>query len=154
MAKGNRRQSRLIPLFLIAIAAFGLFKIVGYRPSPRPPVTPEQILAERAEAATKMEIADREMIEQRSTLDRRRCEDKAMALVMAQNFVKESLISPASADFQSYSSASISSTPECIHTILSYVDSENAFGSNVRAEFKAVIQYVGSDRWSLLSLEM
>lgn len=78
------------------------------------------------------------------------CVDSTMAYVVAQNFVKQRLVSPATADFpwlgfaEGVASRHIG---DCRHRVTGYVDSQNRFGATVRTRFVATVRYNGGERW-------
>jgi hypothetical protein len=82
----------------------------------------------------------------------------SMAVVQCQNYVRDRLRSPSTADFPWLDH---SVTPEGSETYLvrSYVDAQNGFGATVRNNYTCKIQYSGGDEadqrsWSLLDLSM
>jgi len=81
-------------------------------------------------------------------------DNKTMAYVMMQEFVKRNLVSPGSAKFEWISE------PDCIiskdgfeYTISSWVDSQNGFGALIRTRFAGIVRQVDKDNWELLELE-
>lgn len=86
--------------------------------------------------------------------------DKAEAWVMAQNFVKDRLKSPATADFgsafsehQSYEKC-VEKTGKNTFTAKGWVDAQNAFGAKVRTDFVCKLRYDGDDKWVLEAIDM
>ncbi len=85
--------------------------------------------------------------------------DKIEAWVMAQQFVKDGLRSPGSADFGGVFGDY--QDPDDVVTdlgsgkfrIRAWVDAQNAFGAEIRTRFLCELEYVGNDRWQLTSLE-
>ena len=83
--------------------------------------------------------------------------DKISAWVMAQQFVKDNLKSPSSADFGSVFGDY--QKPDNVVTDLgggkfqvnAWVDAQNSFGAKIRTRFVCELQYVGNDRWKLTS---
>lgn len=71
------------------------------------------------------------------------CDDATMAYVMSQNFVKQRLKAPGSADFPYINGRDVVSVPDhkCTFYISAYVDSQNGFGAKIRAYYKATMTY-------------
>jgi hypothetical protein len=94
-----------------------------------------------------------------STPEATRAPTKISAWVMAQQFVKDRLKSPGSADFGGVFSDYQS--PDEVVTDLgggsfrvrAWVDSQNVFGAKLRTRFLCELKFVGNDRWQLTSLE-
>lgn len=77
-----------------------------------------------------------------------------MAYVVMEDFVKERLKSPGSADFPGVSEH-VNHTKYLgnqKYQIISWVDSQNSFGALMRTNFIGVIKQVSKDSWKLLSL--
>lgn len=78
---------------------------------------------------------------------------------MAQQFVKENLKSPSTADFGGVFSDY--QDPDKVVTALggdkfrvrAWVDAQNAFGGTIRNHFVCELEYVGNDRWRMTHLE-
>ena len=82
-------------------------------------------------------------------------DNKTMAYVMMQNFVKENLQSPGTAKFEWITESDCEITKDGFdYTITSWVDSQNAFGAIVRTQFSGVLRQVDKDNWLLLILSM
>lgn len=80
--------------------------------------------------------------------------DRFNACVMARSYMTQRLKSPATAQFQSCSSANIAKESDGVTwLIVSQVDSQNSFGATVRTTFSMRIRYKGGDKWELLDLE-
>jgi len=77
---------------------------------------------------------------------------------MAQQFVKDKLKSPGTADFGGVFSDY--QKPDDVVTDLSggkfrvraWVDAQNSFGAKLRNRFVCELEYMGNDRWRLTSL--
>lgn len=84
--------------------------------------------------------------------------DKLTAWVMAQQFVKQSLKSPSSADFggvfsgeaQSYEDT-VTEIGEGEYRVRGWVDAQNAFGATVRSDFDVTVEYIGGGDWRVNS---
>ena len=83
-------------------------------------------------------------------------DERIGAYIMTQDWVKERLVSPGSAEFPG-------ATKKRDHTthlggqkyrIESYVDSQNRMGASLRTHFTAVVEQVEKDKWTLHSLEL
>ena len=70
-----------------------------------------------------------------------------MAFVMTQDFVRERLVAPATAQFPHTSETT--EIGECEYRVAAYVDSQNSFGALLRADYTAVVKYVGDRRWTV-----
>ncbi len=68
----------------------------------------------------------------------------SQAYIISQNYVKEVLKAPATADFP-FADYSHIKNDEDTHTVASYVDSENSFGANVRSNWTVTLTYNGGD---------
>lgn len=84
--------------------------------------------------------------------------DKAEAWVMAQQFVRDRLRSPASADFGSILGEH-QSYEKCVSTlgggrfaVEGWVDAQNSLGVKLRHDFTCRLQYLGEDRWQVEDL--
>lgn len=76
------------------------------------------------------------------------------AYLMMQEFVKDKLKSPASAEFPSYYDMkdNILFNGNRIYTIKSFVDSQNGFGAMIRTNYIGDIEQTGKDNWKINSL--
>lgn len=87
-----------------------------------------------------------------------RAEDNSlMAYIMIEDFVKERLVSPGSARFPGIFDGKadhITYLGNQRYRIVSWVDSQNAFGASLRTYFTAEIEQTGEETWRLISLEM
>jgi len=76
------------------------------------------------------------------------------AVIMCDQFVKDILKAPKTAEFQNvYQAESTETTPDNF-TVTSYVDAENVFGALIRTSFTCKVRYVGNDEWQLDDLEI
>lgn len=85
--------------------------------------------------------------------------DKISAYIMIQEFVKDRLTSPSSADFPGVwdgfdHDQNINYLGDQTYEVRSYVDSENAFGASLRTQFNGKIQQTNEDKWQLLELDV
>jgi hypothetical protein len=80
---------------------------------------------------------------------------KSMAWVMCQDFVKQQLKSPASADFGSLlhdfqnSNETVTVVPPNRYVCRGWVDSQNSFGAMIRSEFTATVEDRG-EKWGIV----
>lgn len=97
---------------------------------------------------------DRPLLElqaqQAKELEAARRDDATTAKTMAERFVKNGLLCPATAVFP----------PDAVTFrygdgwgVNSYVDSQNGFGANVRTHWKATVKHHGTE-WELVDLEL
>lgn len=87
------------------------------------------------------------------------CDDDIGAFVMAQEFIKQKLKAPSTADFPSIvdSGVSVSKTSsggKCAFRVRTPVDAENSFGAKLREHFTVELKPDGEDgqTWSLISI--
>ena len=74
--------------------------------------------------------------------------DKFEAYVMSQQFVEDRLKAPASADFPTTSQADIRHLGGGRYQVVSYVDSQNAFGAMIRNHYTCELHTDDGDRWT------
>ena len=79
------------------------------------------------EEKARQDAADKQARDQRYCTD-----DKIAALVMAQKLVKGTLKAPATAEFASIVDSQVTTIGDCSYRVVSYVDSQNSFGANIR----------------------
>lgn len=80
-----------------------------------------------------------------------------MAFVMSQEFVKDRLVSPASAkfDYKPIKAYKLSDTDRIGYRVTAYVDSQNRFGATIRTEYECDMYYDPTDRgWSCVILRL
>jgi len=73
---------------------------------------------------------------------------------MCQEFVKNRLLAPKTAEFPSLSDDKIKRLTENQFVAVSYVDAQNTFGVPLRTDFTCVVTYTGKDRWHLDDLRI
>ena len=81
-----------------------------------------------------------------------------MAVVQCQNYVKDRLRSPSTADFP-WLDHSVTPAGSEAYVVRSYVDAQNGFGATVRNNYECKIQYAGGEEadqrtWVLLDLSL
>lgn len=87
-----------------------------------------------------------------------RSDRSTMAVVQCQNYVRDHLRSPSTADFPWLDHAVVPSGNET-YMVKSYVDAQNGFGATVRTDYICEIRYLGGDaadqgNWSLIDLSL
>lgn len=75
------------------------------------------------------------------------------ALKMAEYFVSQKLLAPRSADFCPKEVAVIKNFEKNKWSVGSCVDSENAYGTMVRTQYYAEVEYIGDETWELTFFE-
>ncbi len=75
------------------------------------------------------------------------------AWLLAKDYVKRSLKSPASADFPWYDDSFIYKRGTT-YTVRSYVDSQNGFGALIRSTFVVELQQISKKNWKLISINI
>lgn len=84
----------------------------------------------------------------------RECKNPIAAQVMSQNFIKQHLKSPASADFPIQTNRAIYKG-NCLHLIESYVDSQNGFGALIRSQTFVQLRYNKTTKqWQLEDIKI
>lgn len=82
----------------------------------------------------------------------RDCGNTTLAFVMSQNFVKQRLKSPSSANFPYVNDRGVDVFADgtCGFSVSAYVDSQNGFGAMIRSSYQAKIFYDRKTKlWSL-----
>lgn len=82
----------------------------------------------------------------------------AAAIVHCQNFVRDRLRAPATADFP-FLDRQVTPAGNDTYVVASYVDAQNAFGAMIRNDFRCTVRYRGGDEaasssWELVNLEL
>lgn len=73
------------------------------------------------------------------------------AEVMCEEFVKQQLKAPGSADFSEQQHNEVG---EDKWRVVGVVDSENSFGAKLRADYACELKYVGDDEWRASNVEV
>ena len=84
-------------------------------------------------------------------------DNATMAYLMMEDFVKQRLKSPKSADFPGFFDGRYNHVKYLgnqKYLIDSYVDAQNSFGAIIRNNFIGKIEQTSRDSWSLISLEI
>ena len=80
--------------------------------------------------------------------------DEISAFVMSEEFVKNRLKAPATADFPWYDRSFVSDLGGGRFKVSANVDSKNSFGAKIRTHYTCVLKYKGEDAWILESIEL
>ncbi len=112
----------------------------------------EQQTREEERAAEEERRRAEDAAEEAERLERDREHRSSEAYAMCQNWVRNRLVSPSSADFPW--SATSRSWEGSRFTIGAHVDAENRFGAKLRIDFVCVTDFMGDDRWRLVDLQM
>jgi hypothetical protein len=85
-------------------------------------------------------------------------DNSTMAKVQCQNFVRDNLRSPSSADFPFFGGDAVAMGNNA-WVVRSYVDAENAFGAALRNDYVCQLTFTGGDsadqrNWDLIDLQM
>jgi RNA polymerase subunit RPABC4/transcription elongation factor Spt4 len=81
--------------------------------------------------------------------------DKLGAYTMAQQFIKERLKSPSTAEFPSEHSDELTThLGDGKFIVDSYLDAQNSFGAIVRVEYRVKLEHINEDTWRLLDIDM
>lgn len=139
--QGNPLQGpvkrNLVLLIALLVATFGLMLCCLWLPGGTPETEAQAKAKAEAEAKAKeleQQAADAEM--------------------MAREFVKQRLKAPASAVFPANSRAAVTKLGMGRYQVISYVDSQNSFGANLRAPFVCTLRYLGGDQWKLEAISI
>ncbi|MEX1040895.1 MAG: hypothetical protein WDZ51_09710 [Pirellulaceae bacterium] len=79
--------------------------------------------------------------------------DEGMAEIMAKGFVRNSMKSPASANFGSKRPTIVRDGLNTF-TVSGQVDGQNAFGATIRNHWSCTVRYVGDGQWVCVDLKM
>lgn len=74
------------------------------------------------------------------------------AYFAATEFVRRDLVSPSSADFETYDKKQVKKIGDNSFVVRGYVDASNSFGAKLRKTFECRLRYLGKDEWRLESL--
>jgi hypothetical protein len=74
-----------------------------------------------------------------------------MAVVMCEDFVRDSLRAPSTADFASASDATVDQLQPGTYSVTSHVDAQNGFGAMIRTRYACTVRYDG-EAWYLKAL--
>lgn len=83
-------------------------------------------------------------------------DNSSMAYIMCENWVKERLKSPSTAEFPSVWDGKLDKITKANqrYYIVSYVDSQNSFGATVRTNWTCSTTQTSEDNWQLNSLSI
>jgi hypothetical protein len=77
--------------------------------------------------------------------------DEVGAYVICEEFVKDRLKAPATAEFPWITDSRITASSNGQFRVISYVDAQNSFGGQIRTHYDCTVQYA-SGRWTLKNL--
>jgi len=132
-------------------------------------VTAEERQRHEAEMARQAQQRERHEAERRAMAEARRQreqqaaveEDKIEAWVIAEQLVKQSLRSPATASFGSFWRGDFQDPQNCVvqapdgsYVVFGWVDAQNAFGATVRSDFRCRLRKSGDGAWDCLGLQI
>lgn len=86
-----------------------------------------------------------------------RCNDTGMAYIMSNNFVKQQLRAPSTAEFPRphERGVHIENTELCTHEVIAYVDAQNGFGGFTRIPYYAKLsRSLTENSWRIIELEL
>ncbi len=84
-------------------------------------------------------------------------DNKSMAYIMMEDFVKRKLKAPSTAEFPGIFDGKLDHVKSLggqKYRIVSYVDAQNTFGAQIRTRFVGEIQQTSEDEWQLISLNL
>jgi len=84
-------------------------------------------------------------------------DNKSMAYIMMEDFVKQRLKAPSTAEFPGVFDGKldhVTALGNQTYRIVSYVDAQNSFGAKIRTKFVGEIKQMSADRWQLISLNL
>lgn len=140
-AANSGKGENEIRIALIALVV-GLFALWGWYNWNY--MSPERVSARKA-------IEEQEEIAARGG----NCNNDIMAYVVGQDFVRDRLKAPSSADFPRINEAVVELQANCQFSIISYVEAINSFGAKLRTPYVLTLKYLPvEDKWQLISLEM
>lgn len=77
----------------------------------------------------------------------------AEAYSASEDFVKQKLKAPATADFPG-SDGRVTYLGDSTFSIVSYVDAQNSFGANIRSNYTAKVRYTSRDTWRAIEVKL
>lgn len=84
----------------------------------------------------------------------RTTDNSVEAYVMMQDFVRDRLKAPATAEFPWDGVSATTKVEDRKYRIRSYVDSQNSFGALIRTTYVGELEQVDRTKWKLISLEL
>lgn len=84
-------------------------------------------------------------------------DNKGMAYIMMEDFVKQRLKAPSTADFPGVFDGQldhVTAIGNQTYRIVSYVDAQNSFGAQIRTKFIGEIKQTSVDKWQLISINL
>lgn len=139
-----------IGIILIVAAVIGVIVINTKDVKPVIPNTAPDVASVSSQAGPKWRIAEPKEPKWKTT------DNSIMAYVMMQEFVKDRLVSPASAKFpyglRNNQDVTVKKNGD-EYTIFGYVDSQNRFGAMLRTYYSGVIRQIDDKNWRLAALD-
>ena len=80
--------------------------------------------------------------------------DSDTAGYMAEEFVKDKLKAPSTAEFCSRSQQTVDILSENKYRVSGWVDSQNSFGAKLRSDWSVVLEKLGKDQWHADSVDL
>jgi len=82
--------------------------------------------------------------------------DTIGACVVCEEFVKNSLVAPKTAEFPACSKMKIEKVYGTVDTwtVIGYVDAQNRMGALLRSIYLCEVEYKGNEKWGLIALEI
>jgi len=80
--------------------------------------------------------------------------DEFGAFYISKQFVEKRLKAPSTADFCSYSDATVTDLGGGRFKVIAYVDAQNSFGAKIRTNYTCVVKSTDGDTWSLESINI
>lgn len=140
-AANSGKGENEIRITLIALVV-GLFALWGWYNWSY--MSPEKVSARKA-------VDEREVLATRE----KNCNNDIVAYVVGQDFVRDRLKAPSSADFPRINEAVVELQANCQFSIISYVEALNSFGAKLRTPYMLTLRYLPvEDKWQLINLEM
>lgn len=75
------------------------------------------------------------------------------AMGMCEQFLKERLKSPSTADFSARREGAQTKLADGAWHVTGHVDAQNGFGAMIRTKYDCTVRHAGGDRWTLVALE-
>jgi hypothetical protein len=73
---------------------------------------------------------------------------------MCQEFVKKRLLAPSTVQFGEREDTTVKRTDRGTFTVVGWLEAQNAFGTQVRNQYKCELVNTDSDEWGLVDIEI
>lgn len=120
-------------------------------------MTPDKRAVRESARIARAEIKEKEKIDKAAKKAEERCNDRILAFVMGNSYVKKTLKAPSTAKFPYVTDDDVRLTylGDCTHQINGFVDAENSFGATIRSRYKVIVKNTkGTEYWNLIDLQM